>query len=634
MRRLVILYLVLFLVGLGSATDSTTIGTLTTYPTFESAGGRLNYTGDDNGNNNVILEYRRSRDSPWSQGIEPYIDRVKSTVFVNLLYLDRNTDYDIRITFSDPDGVSGNSIIQKTFKTWAHDQPIYGSCNEYVSNDAELVSALSVCSGGGGVITLADGLYATSSITADGGSSSYLKIESENSNQAKFSNTLLLNDAKYIKLNRLTFNGGVNVNGASYSLITNNIFDGDSGNLELNGNITGLLVDGNQFRNICQPGPGQENDCGQPYEDNCIQHLTTNFPSRVVIRNNDIKDCRDGIGIGGSNWEEADIYDNHIYDIFDDGIETDGDDINVRVWGNYFSGFARNAISIACTRKGPIYFFNNIVSFKDYNNHAIKSGSGSGVCSGHTFFYYNTFYQSASGSDVSADAGIIPSENLKFFNNIMYAVGYWYESAGCGYELGYNNYDSTSGNMPVVKWHSGNRCGTEIKYNLYSDFYNGENINHSMVNELNVDSGMVDPANGDFLLRSDSRLIDAGFCISGITKDYLGNPRQSGTSCDIGAYEYISSISSFCGNNITESGEICDGTDLNGQSCSSVNASFVSGNLGCNLDCSGYNISGCVEGCEVSNNDIQNKIDDWLDGKCSVVDVIILIREWVAGGKC
>ncbi len=46
-----------------------------------------------------------------------------------------------------------------------------------------------------------------------------------------------------------------------------------------------------------------------------------------------------------------------------------------------------------------------------------------------------------------------------------------------------------------------------------------------------------------------------------------------------------------CGNNVTESPEVCDGTDLNGETCQSQG--FDTGTLGCLSDCSGYDTSGC-----------------------------------------
>ncbi len=46
-----------------------------------------------------------------------------------------------------------------------------------------------------------------------------------------------------------------------------------------------------------------------------------------------------------------------------------------------------------------------------------------------------------------------------------------------------------------------------------------------------------------------------------------------------------------CGNNTTETGETCDGTDLNGETCQSQG--FDTGTLACNSTCTAYDTSGC-----------------------------------------
>ncbi len=50
-------------------------------------------------------------------------------------------------------------------------------------------------------------------------------------------------------------------------------------------------------------------------------------------------------------------------------------------------------------------------------------------------------------------------------------------------------------------------------------------------------------------------------------------------------------VGDLCGNNIINSGEECDGTDLNGETCESQG--FDSGTLACLSDCSDYNTNGC-----------------------------------------
>lgn len=48
----------------------------------------------------------------------------------------------------------------------------------------------------------------------------------------------------------------------------------------------------------------------------------------------------------------------------------------------------------------------------------------------------------------------------------------------------------------------------------------------------------------------------------------------------------------LCGNNLIDSGEVCDGSNLNGETC--ISRGYGSGTLSCSLDCSGYITSNCV----------------------------------------
>lgn len=51
-------------------------------------------------------------------------------------------------------------------------------------------------------------------------------------------------------------------------------------------------------------------------------------------------------------------------------------------------------------------------------------------------------------------------------------------------------------------------------------------------------------------------------------------------------------ILKYCGNSIIDSGETCDSTNLNSQTCST--RGYSSGTLACNSDCSGFDTSGCT----------------------------------------
>ncbi len=60
------------------------------------------------------------------------------------------------------------------------------------------------------------------------------------------------------------------------------------------------------------------------------------------------------------------------------------------------------------------------------------------------------------------------------------------------------------------------------------------------------------------------------------------------------AIEAYYMINPFCGNDIIETGEVCDGTNLSGNNCTTIGKGFTGGILDCLGDCSGYNTSECT----------------------------------------
>lgn len=62
---------------------------------------------------------------------------------------------------------------------------------------------------------------------------------------------------------------------------------------------------------------------------------------------------------------------------------------------------------------------------------------------------------------------------------------------------------------------------------------------------------------------------------------------SAGYFCDYG----VCTAEIVCGNNIIEGVEVCDGTNLNGQTC--ISQGFDSGTLACAASCAGFTTSGC-----------------------------------------
>lgn len=68
----------------------------------------------------------------------------------------------------------------------------------------------------------------------------------------------------------------------------------------------------------------------------------------------------------------------------------------------------------------------------------------------------------------------------------------------------------------------------------------------------------------------------------------------------------------MCGDDTAHYGETCDGADLNGADCVSIDMGFVGGTLGCADDCGSYDTTGCVAaGC---GNDVLEPDTESCDG--------------------
>ncbi|MFC1701031.1 GDSL-type esterase/lipase family protein, partial [Patescibacteria group bacterium] len=84
--------------------NTTTSGDISLYSTFNSIGVISIYTGDENSNNSVKIEYRILGDIEWIEGNPP--SKISDNRFAgSIFFLDSGTNYEVRLTYEDPDGV-------------------------------------------------------------------------------------------------------------------------------------------------------------------------------------------------------------------------------------------------------------------------------------------------------------------------------------------------------------------------------------------------------------------------------------------------------------------------------------------------------------------------------------------------
>src|SRR3989344_2337914 len=108
------------------------------------------------------------------------------------------------------------------------------------------------------------------------------------------------------------------------------------------------------------------------------------------------------------------------------------------------------------------------------------------------------------------------------------------------------------------------------------------------------------------------------FCTGGSASCPVNLFNASGIPCSSGSCNGLGGCVSggaFCGNNIIEGSEICDATNLSGQTC--ITRGYDSGNLFCASDCLSYNESGCYNNLVVSGALIvnHNAVQSFINGE-------------------
>jgi hypothetical protein len=195
---------------------------------------------------------------------------------------------------------------------------------------------------------------------------------------------------------------------------------GTYGNLE-GGYDSGIFADDSTYnltiqRNLIEDPRGASNDWETGHPDGPQGISVFQSQGGNVIRYNDIVSTEDhgfndGIG-GGENYSltgnmnrDSDIYGNIIRNVWDDAIESEGGNMNVRIWGNYLHYFF-NGIATASTSMGPVYIFRNVCG-ESRTGHLnpsggafIKTGESEKFGGGRRFVFHNTILQPEGVFDV------------------------------------------------------------------------------------------------------------------------------------------------------------------------------------------------------------------------------------------
>jgi hypothetical protein len=233
---------------------------------------------------------------------------------------------------------------------------------------------------------------------------------------------------------------------------------------------------------------------------------------------------------GFPGWD-SDIYGNRLENCWDDGIESEGGNRNVRIWGNYINN---TYVKIACaaTEVGPLYIWRNVCGVAQYkdvhddDSHGTflkctsKDYAGSYWGDGRIYVFHNTVlqpppkpgqtYPSGCSSGLS-DVGSNITE-LHSRNNIIQVHKPWWDSIDDSNVNPSNSFD----------------------YDLFNGEYNNQPNPPAGIEDNGIKgTPTYDPSNGDweYYLAIGTNGHDDGIALNNFNDGY------EGTAPDMGAHE-------------------------------------------------------------------------------------------------
>jgi len=552
------------------AQNATTPGTVKLMSTFECISVRAGFTGDTDGDNNASIKFRKSGTTAWMDAYPPVVDRrtsvnIQGTSHDNsanmnqargsIVGLKPNTSYDVMVTWSDPDGVSGTAITSSV-STLSYNPPVSGA-TKYVDASASSEGSGSASSPwktlayavanatAGDTIVVKAGTYAPLTISRSGSSGAYFVLTTNGVGTVSISggssvvNGLAVNGNYWVIRGfnvAKCYDAGIVIGSGVHDVYIENCTmtdavsatDSYTGAFVISGNTANIFVLSNSFATYNPTITGNN--------DGLVDNIDIEGDNSktIVIAYNNLKGGWDAIGNRSNSGfnglcENSDFAHNTMTDWIDDLVEMDGMGPNVRCFDNHarksvggYNGYNGTLLSVAGIYIHPAYVFRNDSKGTNPNIGGWKRGHSSYGC----FFFHNTTITAGtSGNDVINDSGdtTYPSQKMFQRNNIFMATGniFW------NVKNSSNDYDYDLAISTIGADYAGNYDGSS--YSTLSAFRSGTG---QEMHGLSTDPLLKT----DLTLSSSSPAIDKGVVLPNFN-DANSAWAYGGSAPDIGAFE-------------------------------------------------------------------------------------------------
>jgi hypothetical protein len=518
----------------------------TAVATFESIGL---YWSPAGGSADVTctVRYRVAGTSTWREGLSLWFDERDDEYRGSLVHLRSGTPYEIELTL-DPSGISASLQVS----TWSDRFPI-GQTVYLPEASSETLVIQNGGSANSGYTLYTHAPGASASIDVDGQSqhnvviaASFVILRGLGLRNAQTDAVRLENNVSDVVIegNDISGWGEIDTDGWGSN------FHGAIANRSSSTSIARIVVQRNRMHH-----PRSDSNSWDEYRSKYDSFhprgpqavVLWNTLGNHVIRHNlvysdDDHRFNDGFG-AGSNYSfvgfpnrDSDIYGNSISHCWDDAIESEGANQNVRIWHN-FVDHTFIGIAIAATSVGPLYIWRNTsarsrrgpfgTTDEDPHGVFLKAGgrtrNGTFYGGGRTYVLHNTTLQPppedpSQSRTLGMDQGIANSGgtilDMVSRNNIFHIIKDWHDSV-C------------------------DDC-TDASNDFDYDLYNGDMPQTSQANGID-DVPVYDPENahGEFALDPSSPGFDAGVRLAGFNDGFVG------VAPDMGAYEAGASVAIF-----------------------------------------------------------------------------------------